>query len=372
MSDRSRRVPQLSRRSLLLGLGALPLAGCVAVSPPESESTAGIVPPTAPPVHGTTQAGIVDPTTPQAHVRVAVFDGPPADQSREFLAGLGSEITHVIAAVRRDSTRDFTTVLVGISDSWARVLWGMPGAVDPLPSFARDAIPSTESGGDLILQIASAEAWILVHVAQRLSSWIQTHGGKPRWAQDGSRDVIPGAGYSRNLTGFHDGIINPRTKEEHSRGVWSENPAGTCVLVVRRLSIDLDAFLSLSTTAQERLVGREKASGAPLSGGTITDEVNLFAKDDAGNYLVPAGAHAREAHPSAMGEALMLRRGYAYSRGSERGHLFISFQRDVALFTKTQQHLDTADSFMKHVSCTGSGVFRVLPGFSESSPLGAL
>ena len=68
----------------------------------------------------------------------------------------------------------------------------------------------------------------------------------------------------------------------------------------------------------------------------------------------------------------MLRRGYSYENSStDRGLVFVCFQRDLATFTRTQQRLDEVDDLMRFATTTASGSFLVLPGFDGRHPLGA-
>ena len=68
----------------------------------------------------------------------------------------------------------------------------------------------------------------------------------------------------------------------------------------------------------------------------------------------------------------MLRRGYAFDNGgADSGLMFICFQRDLRTFVATQQRLDERDSLMEYATPTASASFLILPGFDESTPLGA-
>jgi dye decolorizing peroxidase len=177
-----------------------------------------------------------------------------------------------------------------------------------------------------------------------------------------------------NPSASHDGIVVPRGDDELAEHVWlRDDPrvAGGTIAVVRRLRPDVAGFHRLRVDEQVSLVGRRKPDGAPLSGGSLRDEVSLTAKTAAGQYLTPVGSHARAAHPALTGSALMLRRGYAYAEGDEAGLMFVCFQRDLRTFVVTQQRLDEQDRMMEYVTTTASGTFLMLPGFDRDRPLGS-
>src|SRR2546423_13704288 len=91
--------------------------------------------------------------------------------------------------------------------------------------------------------------------------------------------------------------------------------AGGSYAVVRRIRMLLDDWDHLSVERQERVIGRRKSDGAPLSGGTGTTPVDLdkFLPDR--SLAIPPDAHIRVAAPSRNGGAAMLRRAFSYHDG---------------------------------------------------------
>lgn len=140
--------------------------------------------------------------------------------------------------------------------------------------------------------------------------------------------------------------------------------------VLRRMELDLPRFAKLSVAEQEAVFGRHRATGVPLSGGTIASGPDLGAKTPDGRYLVPADAHARRAHATAVGVGLMLRRSYS-TDGPAPGLLFMSFQNDIRTFTSTLTSMDNSDALLEYTTTTASATFLVLPGFDEQHPLGS-
>ena len=327
---------------------------------------------------GRSQAGVDRPATPQRAGLLVVLDlDDPGDVT--WLPRLGERIDVLTAAaaprdVLPDGAGDLT-VTVGLGPRVvASVDRSLPGAED-LPTFVGDdRMPAGVRGGDVVLALHASDPGALDAAARDLAPRVP---GTERWRQRMFRG--PGEGtIVRNPAGFHDGVVVPRTPEQLDADVWlapedhARDLDGATIMVVRRLRMDLDGLARLPVPEQERVFGREKVTGAPLSGGGPTDEVDLRAKTPEGDLLVPARAHARAAHPSFTGSGLMLRRSYAYDDGGgEAGLVFVCFQRRLATFVATQHRLDEVDDLMRWVRTTASATFLVLPGARPGRPLGA-
>ena len=132
-----------------------------------------------------------------------------------------------------------------------------------------------------------------------------------------------------------------------------------------------------SLREQERVIGRDKRDGAPLTGGDEFSALDLAATDDAGAPVIHESAHVRLAHASATGGAVMLRRGYNFVDGNDdlgrlnAGLFFISFQRDPAQFVAVQKSLAGNDALNEYIRHVGSGIFAVPPGAASGSYVGA-
>lgn len=349
------------------------------------------------PARGGRQAGVDRPVQPQQHVALSVYDlpgaGHPDAPGSDFARRSGWPAAALGARVRTLTTRDGGAALGGLPPGDLTVTVGvgprvvaavdseLPGARE-LPGFAREEMSDSARGGDLMVQVCASDPQVVTLADGALRAWLQEHSVAPRWTQHGFRPpappVRPGqAGQRvpmRNLLGFLDGIVVPRTGRELDQEVWLPAPArvrGGTVSVVRRLRLDVARFLAQDLAQQERMIGRRRADGAPLSGGGPDAPMDLGAKSARGRYLVPAMAHARRANPNGTGSGLMLRRGYSYANGPEdRGLLFICFQRELRTFVATQQRLDDGDELSSFATATASGAFLVLPGFTGARPLG--
>ena len=376
--------PRPSRRAILTGalggaaglaagVGGMAIARPVAPAPaptrPVDSTSAGAAVPAA----GTHQGGIHSPVTPQRFGRIAVYALPSVDIA--WLAALGERILDITSttsahAFLPDGPGDLT-ITVGIGPRLvAAIDPALPGAED-LPAFVGDgAIPESARGGDLLLAAHSSDPTVLGAVLADLAGIVP--GADPRWQQFVFRGVGEGS-KARNPLGFMDGIIVPRSTAELDENVWIDSGrlAGGTICVIRRLELDTTAFRTLPVVDREAVIGRNLADGSPLSGGGPDDEVDLVAKSPEGTLLTPVASHARAAHPSFTGSALMLRRSYSFESDDAQGLLFIAFQRDLRTFVSTQHRLDEVDALLQFTRQTASATFLILPGFDAATPLGA-
>jgi Dyp-type peroxidase family len=214
--------------------------------------------------------------------------------------------------------------------------------VDGLPEFPGDEVRPQELGGKLFLQICGDDPDAVRDAAARLRP-----NGPLRWREQGFCHAD-----STNLLGFKDGIVVPKTPAEFEQEVWL--PDGSTIAVVRRIKLDVAAFSALPVAEQERVFGRRKHDAVPLSGG---DEVDLSAKTPDGEYVIPADAHVRRAHPLTAGAGLMLRRSYNYAEGL----LFISYQRELKTFVNTMYRMVEGDALLRYATTTSSAAFRIPP-----------
>lgn len=328
---------------------------------------------------GRYQAGITLPQPAQRNLLAVVADLVDEVPVRPLLAELGEAIRTLTAgtdARLMGLPPGDLTVTIGVGPRLVRTVDpALPGAKD-LPRFSRERIASRARGGDLLIQICADDALVVPVVTAAL---LERAGDRirERWRQTGVRGanvpVARGRAAPRNLFGFVDGIVGPHTRAEQERDLWLSGPApvadGT-LAVLRRMELDLPRFAKLSVAEQEAVFGRRRATGVPLSGGPIASGPDLGAKTPDGRYLVPADAHARRAHATAVGVGLMLRRSYSID-GAAPGLLFMSFQNDIRTFTNTLTRMDNSDALLEFTTTTASATFLILPGFDEERPLGS-
>ena len=153
---------------------------------------------------------------------------------------------------------------------------------------------------------------------------------------------------------------------------------GGSYLVVRRIRMLLDSWDQLDQAAQERVIGRRKKDGAPLSGGTEHSPVSFTAQNPDGSLAIAGDAHIRLAAPANDGGSAMLRRGLSYHDGlgadgmPDAGLLFLAWQADPASsFIPVQLNLthrmDSLNRFIQHET---SALFAVLSAARADGYLG--
>lgn len=379
------------------GLGLLAGGGVGAAlaraedAPAPAPADPGVLPATLSPF-GEHQPGVTAPT-PRANRLVALDLRPETD--RDALGRLMRLWTGDIVAATQgrpapgDTAADLAqenldlTVTVG----WGRTLFAKvgldsarPAGLTGVPAMEHDLLEGRWSGGDLLLLVGAADDTTVVHTLRRLLLDAEPFA-TVRWEQAGSwrgLDAEHRPTTGRNLFGQVDGTGNLHPDHPlFAPTVWAQTPswfAGGTTLVVRRIRMDLTTWDELTRDEQERAIGRDLATGAPLTGGTESDVMDLAAVDDGGRLVIPANAHSRLSHASSNGGARIFRKGLNYTtEGPEReaGLVFLSFQADVdAQFTRIQRTLDRHDALNEWTTAIGSAEFAILPGFADGGWLG--
>ena len=260
-----------------------------------------------------------------------------------------------------------------------------PALLASLPRFSGDALKPANGGGDLCIQACADDPQVAVHAIRNLTR-IAFGRASIRWSQLGfgrtsstsTSQVTP-----RNLFGFKDGTANIKAEDPMTVNdqVWvgADDAAwltGGSYLVTRKIRMIIEAWDRVMLGEQEKVIGRSKGEGAPLSGGTEFSPIDLEAKGAAGQPLIDSNAHVRLAHSSMTKGSQLLRRGYNFVDGNDElgrldaGLFFISFQRSPQQFIDVQSSLsrDALNEYVKHVS---SGVFAIPPGAASGSYVGA-
>jgi deferrochelatase/peroxidase EfeB len=259
-----------------------------------------------------------------------------------------------------------------------------PSGLRELPALPGDQLDPARTGGDLCVQACADDPQVAFHAVRNLLR-IGRGLAELRWMQLGfgsNTATTTGQTTPRNLMGFKDGTRNLRVDDRAGmdRHVWvgAEEPQawfrGGTYLVARRIRMLVEAWDRDSLGDQEAVIGRRKASGAPLTGTKEHDPPDL-----APTSAIPANAHIRLAAPATNGGVRILRRGYAYTDGIDArtglldaGLFFICFQRDPRTgFVAIQRRLGASDALGEYIQHTGGGLFAVLPGARRGRDLGA-
>jgi len=264
-----------------------------------------------------------------------------------------------------------------------------PTALRRLPHFPADMLQAGRSDGDLCVQACADDSQVAVHAIRNLSR-IAFGTAAMRWSQLGfgrTSSTSTDQQTPRNLFGFKDGTANLKAEEPAlvDRHVWvgaDDDPraawlAGGSFLVARRISMTIESWDRTSLKEQERLVGRDRAQGAPMSGGSEFTKPDFAVLGSDGKPLIDTSAHVRLAHPSQNDGVQMLRRGYNCTDGNDAlgrldaGLFFIAYVRDPdKQYIPMQTRLSRDDGLMEYLTHTGSGLFAVPPGVRRGGFIG--
>lgn len=345
---------------------------------------------TAVPFHGRHQAGITTP--PQAWGHLVAFDLVP-DAGRPEAAALmrrWSRAAEAMTAGRPPEGDNQIALDAGpcsltVTFGFGRTFFGktgledrMPEALVEMPPFPGDDLDRSRSDGDLWVQIGADDPLVAVH-ALRVLQRAASGAAAVRWQMNGfnrARGATERPRTVRNLMGQIDGTANPDPSDPDFDAkifvggatggeAWMD---GGSYAVVRRIRMLLDNWERLPVDRQERVIGRRKDTGAPLSGGTETTPADLTATGPDGTLAIPGDAHIRVAAPASNGGATMLRRSFSYHDGHrddgapDAGLLFVAWQADPTDgFIKVQRKLAGGDSLSRFLRHESSAIFAV-PG----------
>ncbi|MFE0374103.1 iron uptake transporter deferrochelatase/peroxidase subunit [Streptomyces inhibens] len=344
------------------------------------------------------QAGITTPL--QASGHLVAFDlAPGAD--RKAAAALLRRWSRTAEELMAGRTPDADTgVALDAGPSSLSITFGLghsffdrtglqkrrPVQLDPLPEFSADALDPERSNGDLWIQIGADDALVAFHALRALQK-DAAGSARLRWQMNGFNRT-PGATAhpmtTRNLMGQVDGTNNPKPSDKDfderifvGRDADQAWMRGGSYAVVRRIRMLLDDWEKRSRHDQEKIIGRRKDNGAPLTGGSETTPMRLEASGADGLPVIPANAHARVAAPESNQGAAMLRRPFSFHDGfredgaPDAGLLFVCWQADpLRAFTQVQRKLDRGDALSPFLRHEASGLFAVPPAAEPGGYVG--
>jgi deferrochelatase/peroxidase EfeB len=257
-----------------------------------------------------------------------------------------------------------------------------PAGLTDLPKFPNETMDPERCGGDICVQACANDPQVAVHAIRNLARvGFGTVGvrysqlGFGRTSSTTREQVTP-----RNLMGFKDGTNNLKVEDsgDLDHNVWVANGdgpdwlAGGTYLVTRRIRMRIEAWDRTTLLEQERVIGRQKGSGAPNGCQDEFETLDFDSKDAKGNPLIDVDAHVRLVKPEHVGGVKMLRRGYNFTDGSDGfGHLdaglfFIAFVRNPSTnFIPVQAQMSSKDALNEYITHTGTAVFACPPGLRE-------
>lgn len=362
----------------------------------------------AEPFYGTHQGGVT--TRPQSHTVFAAFDvesnrrADVAELLRSWTATAANltagrtaaPLSPDLASIEPDSgdALDLGPARLTVNFGFGPTLFSRegvdrfglasrrPAALVDLPRFVHDELIHSKTGGDLTIHACADDPQVAFHAVRQLARAAEGVASV-KWLQTGFNEAAASHGTPRNLMGFKDGTINPRSPAQLSRHVWvgTEGPAwmrsGT-YLVARRIRISLEHWDAQRLERQENTIGRHKLSGAPLGARDEFSPLDLTSLDAAGQPVIPIRAHVRLAAPAVNDGEMILRRSYAYNDGvdpfSERwlpyrrvvlfdaGLFFCAYQRDPRRgFIPIYEQLSSHDALGEFTTHTGSVIVALPP-----------
>jgi deferrochelatase/peroxidase EfeB len=279
------------------------------------------------------------------------------------------------------------TITVGFGPSLFDDRFGLakhrPAALEKLPPLPGDALEPSRSGGDLCVQACSDDPQVAFHVIRNFAR-VARGTAVMRWSQLGfgrTSSTSTSQQTPRNLMGFKDGTRNIKSESEGemNRFVWvgdeTDQPwmKGGSYLVARRIRMLIESWDTDFLADQEKVFGRYKNSGAPLTGTHEFDKPNLTATSH-GKPVIDLNAHIRLAAPASNDGQMILRRGYSYTDGIDArtglldaGLFFLAYQKDPRKqFVPIQRRLGQNDLLNEYIRHTGSALFAVPPGLSAA------
>ncbi|HMS36163.1 MAG TPA: iron uptake transporter deferrochelatase/peroxidase subunit [Arachnia sp.] len=409
----------LSRRGLLaLGGGAGLAAGALAgglAGPAFTAKTSAATDNLEYPFHGEHQAGIVTPAQDRMHF--AAFD-LREDMTRDDLVELLQDWTYAASRLTMglgvsakgafdggpylppDDTGEAAdlgpsglTLTFGFGRTLFRAEDGtdrfglasqLPPEFEPLPKMVNDFVEPARSAGDLCIQACANDPQVAVHAIRNLTR-IGFGRTRLRWSQLGfgrTSSTSTSQLTPRNLFGQKDGTNNLKAEEPErlAEHVWiSDGPAwarGGSYLVARRISMTIEVWDGVQLQEQDRVLGRDKRTGAPLSGGEEFTAPDFAATDESGKPAIDDRSHVFRTHPDNNGGVAMLRRGYNFVDGNDdtgrldAGLFFIAFVKSPERFASVHKNMARDDMFVEYLKTTSSTVFLVPPGIAEDEHIG--
>ena len=357
--------------------------------------------------YGPRQTGIAPPVVPTLGM-MAAFKvlSPDRDALRDTFVELTDEIQGLMSGrppvirdeafpptdsgiLGADPSPDNLAVVLSVGASLFDDRYGLadkiPTELVRMPFLANDRLDPARTHGDLLLNIDADHPdtlqFALRQLMRRRRRDLVVHWLIEGYTRGAGANQM-GAGAPRNLLGFKDGTANldSRDSETMDRHVWiqaEDNQPAWAVdgtyQAARVIRMFVEFWDRTPLAEQEAIMGRHKASGAPL-GMDRENDTPVFDTDPNGERI-PLDAHIRLANPRTpeSEENLILRRGFSYTRGFDAagrldmGLAFVSFQRSMSKgFLAVQDRL-TGEPLEEYILPEGGGFFFALPGVPDES-----
>ena len=262
-----------------------------------------------------------------------------------------------------------------------------PEPLADLPKFPNETMDPARCGGDICVQACANDPQVAVHAIRNLAR-VAFGTAAVRYSQLGfgrTSSTTREQSTPRNLFGFKDGTNNLKAEETDllDKHVWvadGDGPGwltGGTYLVTRRIRMRIENWDRTTLLEQERVIGRQKGSGAPNGLTEEFEELDFDLTNDKNTPLIDTDAHVRLVSAQNLNGIEILRRGYNFTDGSDGfGHLdaglfFIAFVRDpVKQFIPMQGEMSRKDAMNEYITHTGTAVFACPPGLRDGDSSG--
>jgi len=357
---------------------------------------------------GTHQAGVQ--TLPQRHCVYMTFDLVPGVTTQKFqqlLATWSAGIAQLMAGLPVGSVQPTSpssppqdtgeaydlgpsslTVTLGLGPGVFDERLGLqakrPALLKDLPHLPSDALDPGTTGGDLSLQACADDPQVAYHAIRDLAKLGRTVGAvTTRWTVMGFGRASSGKGQTtpRNLLGFKDGTRNLKEPSEFDDFVWVSDDDqpwmnGGTYQIARKIKMNIEIWDSDAIGDQEKIFGRSKGEGAPLTGKAEFDSPD-FAATSGGAPVINPKAHIALAAHENNGGIKILRRSYNFTDGInvelgqlDAGLLFMCYVNDPANFVTLQTKLGSSDLLNEYISHVGSAIFAIPPAPQKGHYIG--
>jgi deferrochelatase/peroxidase EfeB len=278
------------------------------------------------------------------------------------------------------------TVTVGLGPQVFGDRFGLdphrPALFTELPRLNGDDLEPKLTGGDLSVQACADDPQVCYHAVRNLAR-LGRGTVYPYWAVlgFGRASAGPGQQTPRNLLGFKDGTRNISTDDDYARFVWikgGDQPwlEGGTYQVARKIRMLMETWDTDRVGNQQRIFGRHKENGAPLTGSAEFDAPDFAARDAAGGLVIDPLSHVAMAAHEHNDGIMIRRRSYNYTDGLDdngqlnAGLLFVSYQNDPRHFMAIQNRLGAHDLLNEYIRHIGSAIFAIPPAPEQGHYIG--
>ena len=187
----------------------------------------------------------------------------PGNANRAAVQSLCEDLSALLRAVGfREPDGDLSCIMGFGSEAWDRLFGGpRPAELHPFREVNGGLHRAVSTPGDILFHIRAKRMDLCFELATQIMARLNTAVSVV--------DEVHGFRYfdNRDLIGFVDGTENPRDEAAIDATIIGDEDAafaGGSYVIVQKYLHDMPAWNALSTEAQERIIGRTKASDIEL------------------------------------------------------------------------------------------------------------